>query len=153
MTPTPKRPLKIGDRLAFDMKKPCATCPFRKDIPLDGAPDWATDVLLGFRRGNLSHTCHKSDPKADGYVGGKRKQHCIGMLGMMKNMGNICISPDAGHALVTGELDWATVPTSNCWQSLKEMMFAYLKKFKEEGLVSDDMSQVLESKPRKEGVK
>lgn len=121
--------------MAFDMKKPCETCPFRKDIPLDGAPDWALDVLKGFVRGALSHSCHKTDPNADGFKGGKRKQHCIGILGVMKNMGNICISGEAAHALVTGELDWDKVPTENCWKDIREMAGAYVEKYREEGIL------------------
>ncbi len=123
-------------RLSFDMKKPCETCPFRKDIPLDGAPDWALDVLRGFDRGNISHTCHKSDPNADGFKGGKRKQHCIGILGMMKKM-DTCISAEAISAMVTGDLDWGEVPTDNCWNSVKEMCFAYLEKYRSEGLINE----------------
>lgn len=122
-------------RMAFDMEKPCTTCPFRKDIPLDGAPDWVLDVLRGFHQGNLSHSCHNTDPKADGYKGGKRKQHCIGILGVMKNMGNSCISGDAAHALVTGELDWGKVPTEQCWGHIREMGAAYVKLYIEQGII------------------
>lgn len=125
----------MTSRMAFDMEKPCTTCPFRKDVPLDGAVDWALDVAKGFDRKNLSHSCHNTDPNADGFKGGKKKQHCIGILGMMKNMGNTCISSEAAHALVTGELDWGDIPTENCWGSVKEMMFAYLQKYKELGFL------------------
>lgn len=122
--------------MAFDMKKPCDSCPFRKDVPLIGAPDWVLDVAKGFAAKSLSHSCHKSDPNADGFVGGKRKQHCIGILGVMKNMGD-CYSHDAIMALVRGELEWESVPTENCWGDIKEMLKAYLEKYRAEGILEE----------------
>jgi len=124
------------ERMAFDMKKPCDSCPFLKTVPLDGAPDWALDVARGFWAKSITHSCHKSDPNADGFVGVKRTQHCIGILGVMKNTGNI-YSQDAVRALVTGELDWDKVPTESCWDSPKQMMAAYLNKYKAEGLLDE----------------
>lgn len=110
--------------LAFDMKKACDTCPFRKDVPLDGSPEWLMDVIKGLKRKNLQHTCHKSDPEADGYVGGPRKQHCVGFLGLMKNEG-LCISPAAAFATARGQVDWDKVPTDNIYLSFKDFVLAY----------------------------
>lgn len=112
-------------RMAFDMKEACRTCPFRSDIPLVGRGDWLLDVIKGFKTENLSHSCHATDPAADGYLGARKKQHCIGILGMMKNM-DTCISQDAIHALVEGSLDWEKVPTKNIWKDLNEMARAYV---------------------------
>lgn len=119
----------------FSMKKPCDSCPFRSDIPLDGAPDWALDVLRGIRRGNLAHSCHKTDPKADGYRGTSKTQHCMGFLGLMKNIGQISGS-EAMLAMVRGELDWDKIPTEGIWKSVDEMLLAYLCKYRDEGLLS-----------------
>lgn len=64
------------------MKKPCSTCPFRKDAKEIGAPDWIKDVI------NLApeagHTCHETDPKADLYKAGKPQQ-CAGFKMMRMN--------------------------------------------------------------------
>lgn len=120
---------------AFDMKKPCDSCPFRSDIPLIGAPDWAMDVLQGIRSGNLAHSCHKTDPKADGFKNTKKTQHCMGFLGLMKNMGEFGGS-DTIVAMVRGDLNWDAVPTEGLWKSTEEMMLAYLCKYRDEGLLS-----------------
>lgn len=66
--------------------KTCGDCPFMKSSPLVGSPDWLRDVLE-FHTNNkyFEHTCHKTDPNADGYVGGKKKKECKGHLLMMMN--------------------------------------------------------------------
>lgn len=130
---------------AFDMKKPCDSCPFRSDIPLDGAPDWAMDVLQGIRRGNLKHSCHKTDPHADGFKGTKKIQHCMGFLGLMKNMDQIPGS-DVIAALAQGRLDWDAIPTEGIWQSMEEMMLAYVCKYRDEGLLSPPIVAALEER-------
>lgn len=66
--------------------KPCSDCPFKTSSPIVGAPEWLGDVLKYKRADNFfSHTCHKTDPGADGYVGGKKKKECAGHLTMMFN--------------------------------------------------------------------
>lgn len=108
----------------FDMKKACNDCPFMKSSPLAGAPDWLEDVAFGFIRESLAHSCHKTDPGACGFVGGKAKQHCMGLLGMMKNMG-VCYSRDAIVAMAQGDLDWSKVPTAGAYRSILELVTAY----------------------------
>ena len=130
---------------SFDMKKACDSCPFRSDIPLIGAPDWAHDVLKGIRRGNLAHSCHKTDPKADGFKGTKKTQHCMGFLGLMKNMGEVSGS-DAIAAMVRGDLDWDKIPTEGIWKSMDEMMLAYLKKYRDEGLLGPEMAAMVDAR-------
>lgn len=66
--------------------KPCNDCPFMKSSPLAGAPDWLQDVMMMHAKDEFfSHTCHKTDPNADGYVGGKKKRECKGHLMMIMN--------------------------------------------------------------------
>ncbi|MGE0525866.1 MAG: hypothetical protein AB7G93_09650 [Bdellovibrionales bacterium] len=66
--------------------KPCNECPFVKASPLDGSPDWLRDVFEFSRKDEyFYHTCHKTDPNADGFVGGKKKRECAGHLQMMFN--------------------------------------------------------------------
>lgn len=130
---------------SFEMKKPCDSCPFRSDIPLVGAPDWAHDVLTGIRRGNLAHSCHKTDPKADGFKGTKKTYHCMGFLGLMKNMDQTPGS-DAVMAMVRGQLDWDAIPTDGVWKSMDEMMFAYLRKYRDEGLLSPEIAAMVDEK-------
>ena len=65
--------------------KACNECPFYRKNKLEGSPEWLKDILW-FNRTNpdFSHTCHKTDPKADGYVGGKTRE-CVGHITMMMN--------------------------------------------------------------------
>ena len=66
--------------------KPCGDCPFVKKTPLDGAPDWVTEVInLDRENPYFHHSCHKTDPNADGYKGAKKKTHCSGHMQMMFN--------------------------------------------------------------------
>jgi Arc/MetJ-type ribon-helix-helix transcriptional regulator len=68
------------------MRKPCNECPFLKATPLIGAPDWLKDILK-FGRENpfFEHSCHKTDPLADGFAGAKEKRGCAGHLTMLVN--------------------------------------------------------------------
>src|SRR5262249_11379171 len=134
---------------SFAMKKPCETCPFRSDIPLDGAPAWVNDILKGAGKGTLQHSCHRSDPKADGYKGAKKTQHCIGYLGFLKNIRG-APSAEVFMAALRGELDWNAVPTEGIWKSMDEMMLAYLCKYRDEGLLSPDLVAKLESRLERE---
>ena len=66
--------------------KPCGDCPFVRATPLDGAPDWLEDVMrLGQANPYFEHSCHKTDPKADGFAGAKKTRECAGHLRMMLN--------------------------------------------------------------------
>lgn len=130
---------------SFEMKKPCDSCPFRSDIPLIGAPDWAQDVLQGVRRGNLAHSCHKTDPKADGFKGTGKTYHCMGFLGMMKNMDQVTGS-EAILAMARGDLDWSAIPTDGVWKTMEDMMLAYMCKYRDDGLLSPPLVAELEKR-------
>lgn len=65
--------------------RPCGDCPFMKSSPLAGSPDWLRDILeYHVKDQYFEHTCHKTDPKADGYVGGKKRE-CKGHLFVIMN--------------------------------------------------------------------
>lgn len=75
-------PFVAGDA----MRKPCNDCPFKKSSPLVGAPDWVKDVAVrNLEDEYFSHSCHKTDPKADGFVGGQKVIECAGRLRMLFN--------------------------------------------------------------------
>lgn len=90
--------------------KPCNDCPFVKKNPLNGSPDWLKDVIRRHKENEFfNHTCHKTDPKADGYKKAKKVRACHGHLGMQLN--SLCKTPGA-HGL---------------WKSIHDMVDAYLK--------------------------
>lgn len=68
------------------MRKPCSDCPFIKATPLEGSPDWLRDVMeIGRINPFFTHSCHKTDPKADGFSGAKKQVECAGHISMIMN--------------------------------------------------------------------
>lgn len=108
------------------MKKPCKTCPFLIGTENIGASDWLVDVIIGVKRENLDHSCHRTDPRADGYKAGE-PSHCWGFLGMMKNKSNTCISSKASLEIVNGDLDWEDIPTEGIFKSIPELIKHHAK--------------------------
>lgn len=79
------------DEMLYDLKTPCEDCPFRKDVRFhEGIYDALKDYEEHIPKGNLIHTCHKTDKRADGYQENYKKdkpQHCAGLLIMLEKMG------------------------------------------------------------------
>jgi len=65
--------------------KPCSDCPFVVSTPLSGSVEWLEDVFKAtMPEGSMMHSCHKTDPRADGYVRGKARM-CSGYIQMLEN--------------------------------------------------------------------
>lgn len=89
--------------------KHCSDCPFVRKNPLNGSPEWLRDVLtLSEKNPYFTHTCHKTDPNADGFVGGSKVVECKGHLQIIFN-----------------EMD-STPSKGGVYNSIKEMGRAYL---------------------------
>lgn len=79
--------------LAWDMTGPCADCPFRRDAP---EHEGVCAAIVGYVKvmdeQRFAHTCHKTDPVADGPVNGSTSpptlQHCGGALHFMVRAGH-----------------------------------------------------------------
>ena len=67
--------------------RPCKTCPFLIETKNFGRIDWIEEVFFLVRNGVVGHSCHVTDEKADGYIGGK-KRACDG-LKMLKDNENL----------------------------------------------------------------
>ncbi len=68
------------------MSNPCNECPFLKSTPLVGAPDWLKDVFAAVKEDPFFvHSCHQTDPRADGFKGIKKNRECAGNIFMMIN--------------------------------------------------------------------
>ena len=126
--------------LAWDLKKPCTTCPFMKSTPLEGSPDWLTDVVFGWTIGHLEHSCHQTDPKADLYKGAKKKQACQGFLKIQKNE-NRCVSRSVNQALASGQIDWKEVSGDGAYGSMRELAGAYVRHYQSLGIVSKEQAR------------
>ena len=88
ISPALYRAVNPGE-IRYDLKKPCADCPFRRDVPAHegiavSIPEYADHI----KEGIFSHTCHKTDARSDGLVDGYEGpiQHCAGSLIFMLKM-------------------------------------------------------------------
>ena len=71
------------NNLGFDLKEPCLDCPFRTDSPFhSGIAKELPRLTESIDEGNLVHSCHKTDPRADGFtkLDKGKIQHCAGMM-------------------------------------------------------------------------
>lgn len=78
----------------WDMRNPCADCPFMKTTPFhQGVAKSIPNVVGSINEGRFAHTCHKTDTRkaCDGPVAGKETgkpvQHCIGSILMLLKTG------------------------------------------------------------------
>lgn len=115
--------------LRFDLRGPCADCPFRSDAKMhNGVFKDLPKMVRMHEDGRLAHTCHKTDPRADGYVEGYSGpvQHCGGMLAMIAadpaSMG-------AFHrrAVVLGRWKPEKMDLSNVFRSWRDMVNKYIE--------------------------
>lgn len=126
----------LDKTIGYDLKAPCSDCPFRKDAPLHkgvlkSLPDYAERI----KEGRFSHSCHKTDERADSgfasLVNGK-VQHCFGSLVLMKNIEESQDENDpefvaqAGllYAIVGG-VDYNEIKSEEVYKSIPEMVRAY----------------------------
>lgn len=66
--------------------KTCSDCPFMKKSPLAGSTEWLRDVMTSSINDQFfMHTCHKTDPNADGFSGAKKIRECRGHLKIIMN--------------------------------------------------------------------
>lgn len=101
------------------MSKPCSDCPFVIKNELKGAPDWLADVFYGHTlNASFRHTCHKTDPDADGYVRGEAKS-CVGFSLFTMN------AASKRHIF------------KEAYPNLETLMMSYLKNWIDTGLIKD----------------
>lgn len=83
--PAEPDPFLTVDKVSWDLKGPCNDCPFRRNAPdHEGIVANVVTYVESLRGGVFSHTCHKTDNRADGpknHVG--PVQHCGGALHFM----------------------------------------------------------------------
>lgn len=97
----------------YDLKKPCAECPFRNDRPGYLTKARAREIANGLDPKRLgaggSFGCHKTtvpDPDDDGErTSGPKTQHCAGALIMLEKMGRLDHNQSARFAMRFGQLN------------------------------------------------
>ena len=66
--------------MKYDLKRPCADCPFRSDIRAYLHPDRAREIGEGLLYHNYSFSCHKTTTSVGKDNHDKNAQHCAGAL-------------------------------------------------------------------------
>lgn len=120
----------------FDLKSPCADCPFRRDVPCHpGVRDDLMSIWGKIEMGQFAHSCHKTDSRSDGFTAqpGTKIQHCAGALIMMKNMGPEAIQD---HWILPSR--WKKIKAlkshSSVFNSFNEMVVHYANNYDDVGL-------------------
>lgn len=72
----------------FDLKKPCANCPFRTDITFYLDTERVEEICDAIANRDKTFQCHKTIKRDDeGHaIPGKVDQHCAGALIMLEHM-------------------------------------------------------------------
>lgn len=110
--------------LSWDLKRPCADCPFRRTAEWhSGIAERAILYMGSIEQGGFVHTCHKTDPRTDSPQGQQYEgplQVCRGSLIMLTKSGRgadlqrpILRAIDAGK-LDVGELAEAARTDTEC---------------------------------------
>lgn len=88
-------PAVLASDVRYDLRNPCADCPFMKTTPFhQGVAKSIPGLCESIESRSFAHTCHKTDtrPQCDGPVAGtetgKPVQHCVGSLLMLLKTGN-----------------------------------------------------------------
>jgi hypothetical protein len=90
-TAQPAPAVRRNEDFDWDLKRPCADCPFRRGTPFhEGIAGNTQGVIESIRRHTFAHTCHKTDnfsdsPEGRRFVG--RFKHCVGSLIMLIKTG------------------------------------------------------------------
>lgn len=89
--------MSMGERsvneVEFGLRRPCKDCPFKRSTPHhEGVASDLVNLHGQIEKGGFLHSCHKTDPRSDGFVQGYTGPvfHCAGAMIMLKNEG-----PDA----------------------------------------------------------
>lgn len=96
--------------VAYNLKRPCNDCPFRRDAPdHEGVAGSVVEYLDNIEAGRFAHTCHKTDNRTvcDGprNFKGDKTEHCAGALHFLIRAKKSLQLPLL-EAMVDGRLDY-----------------------------------------------
>jgi len=119
----------------FDLKSPCAECPFRSDLPWDYHPEAFMKNLDNIIQHGSPHSCHLTDPNADNHRVDPETaglpQHCAGALIMLKKEGRTTVP--VLQELAKGNLaPWDDLDMSAPVYDLKGLLAAFMAEMTKE---------------------
>lgn len=124
---------KFESTMGFDATEPCKVCPFRLDVPceLKGIQDIGIVGLECMTHGEVMHSCHKTDSRADGFVEGYtgKVQHCAGFLLMAKKSG--FFTGPMLRAIGSGKLNMNDLRSTDKVHTLRDLLQAMVRWGKE----------------------
>lgn len=122
------------NKINWDMKEPCAECPFKCSTPIDRKGLLDENKILSFseglHNGQIAHTCHQTDPRSDcesaqNYTGAL--QHCMGFA-IMAEKSNMVTNP-MWRALGRGNLKVEQLKDPenkvHSWKDLCKVIYNY----------------------------
>jgi hypothetical protein len=124
------RSRKIED-LRWDLRVPCESCPFRKDVPKhEGVAKALLEYADQVKERRFAHTCHKTDPLSDYDSPKGALQHCAGaaVLLLRENLaGRAPLQLAMSEAIRTGKFDILSLRDDrHVFASLRAMGRSYL---------------------------
>jgi len=73
--------------MKFDLKAPCAQCPFRTDVVPYLTPERAEEIVAGITEGDGAFVCHKTLKHVDGELQEHDdSKHCAGALILLERV-------------------------------------------------------------------
>lgn len=121
--------------VAWNLRKPCGDCPFRRDAPPHiGVAKSIFEYLKSINENRFSHTCHKTDNRleCDGprNFAGDRPEHCAGALHFLIRAG-VDLQLPLLQAIEAGKLNIAqanadAAASDIVFESIDELIRFYL---------------------------
>lgn len=114
----------------FGLTKPCADCPFLVSSAMhQGIANSLVEYHGYMELGTFAHTCHKTDPRSDGWNGKtKQARHCAGALAMQLQGKMELQKAVAPHIQVMPKKEMkALICVEGLWPSFIEMVRSYAR--------------------------
>lgn len=72
--------MNTGEKMKYDLTKPCGNCPFRSDKPFPLHYERVMEITDGLLYRNIPFSCHKTTTQKGRSSDYKDAQHCAGAL-------------------------------------------------------------------------
>lgn len=121
--------------ISYNLTEPCSDCPFKIDAKWhSGVFESLESYHSRMERGEFAHTCHKTDPRSDGYSKAHIGpiEHCAGALILCESDESIQGQLPAILALKEGKYDPSKLNMdSGAFKKVTDMIKHYYKLYRE----------------------
>lgn len=121
-----------SENIDYSLKRPCNDCPFKKKAKYhEGVLQALPNYHAGMEMGNFGHSCHKTDPRSDGFNEGfkGKAKHCMGAIALMAKDKDIQPQGHIVRAHLEGKIKVKDVEASKkqVFDSFIDMLKHYMK--------------------------